>query len=90
MSRSAWATDAEIRVNFAEALEAAIQVGQWPPSDQGFDDRTDSALRAVAKAYPDAPKALIDEAHAQLRSQLDGTHARQRRAEMERLFDEQS
>lgn len=50
MSRSAPATAAEIRLNFDKALDAAIRLGQWPPSDQGFDDKTNNALTELVKA----------------------------------------
>lgn len=89
MSRSAPATAAEIRLNFDKALDAAIRLGQWPPSDQGFDDKTNNALRAVAEAYPDATQGLIEGAREELRAQLDGTHRRQKSADIERWFNEQ-
>lgn len=89
MSRSAPATEGEIRANFDKALDAAIRLGQWPPSDQGFDNQTDRALGAVARAYPHVAQHLIEEAVAELRAQLDGTHARQWSVDFERWLEEQ-
>lgn len=46
-------------------------------------------VRAVAEAYPDATQGLIEGAREELRAQLDGTHRRQKSADIERWFNEQ-
>lgn len=86
MSRHGFATDKEIKKNFDEALTAAIDLGQWPPSDQGFDNYVDDALRQLAKSYPQIQPALIAGAQLALAGQLDGTNAARRRAELDALL----
>lgn len=70
MSRATYATALQVRANFTQALSDAVLLGLWPASDQGFSNATDSALRAVAQAYPNAGTALVAAAHRALTAQV--------------------
>lgn len=70
MSRSEFATAAQVRANFERALSDAVTLGLWPPSDQGFSNATDSALRAIAQAYPNADGALLTAAQEAVAAQV--------------------
>lgn len=76
MSRAKPASNAQVRANFAQALADALLLGLWPPSDQGFNNATDSALLAVAQAYPNADGALVHAACNAAIAQLAGAGPR--------------
>ena len=44
----------QIQANFKKALDAAITSGDYPMTEQGFNQDTFAALNKVAGAYPDA------------------------------------
>ena len=70
MSRASFATPARILSNFKICLKDALELGVWPPSDQGFDNETYKALLAVAKAYPSASGDLVKASRNALLAQL--------------------
>lgn len=82
MSRARFATEREIRINFEVCLKNAIDVGLWPPTDQGFGNELDKALRQVAKSYPQIDGSLITSAKLALEAQFDGSSAARREDEM--------
>lgn len=55
------------------------------PSETGLDDETIRAVQAVWNAQPAAPLPLYEAARTEFARQLDGTHARQRRARIARM-----
>ncbi len=79
-------SEKQVQKNFDESLSAAIDLGQWPPSDQGFDNYVDDALRQVAKSYPTIDPNLIRNAQLSIAGQLDGTNAMRRAAERAELL----
>ena len=83
MSRARFATEKQIRINFAVCLKNAVELGLWPPTDQGFDDYTDRALRVLAKSYPQIKPEYIRSAQLSLEGQFDGTNNARRIAELE-------
>ena len=84
----------QIQANFDEALKNAVDLGLWPPSDQGFNYEVDRALRQLAKSYPNIDGSLITTAKLALAEQFDGTALARREAEraeqIERLLAERS
>lgn len=72
MSRAAFATKEQIQANFDKCLKDALELGIWPPSDQGFSDATHVALRAVARAYPNGHGRLVRAAKEALAMQFAG------------------
>lgn len=70
MSRAAFATPEQVKVNFTKCLKDALELGLWPPSDQGFFNETSRALTTLAKAYPTAGGDLVQAAKAALAAQL--------------------
>lgn len=75
MSRAAFATAEQIQTNFDKCLKDALELGIWPPSDQGFSNETVSALMAVARAYPNGHGRLVRAAKEALAMQLAGKKA---------------
>ena len=73
-------SEKQIRANFDEALKNAVDLGLWPPSDQGFGNSVDSALRQLAKSYPNIKGDLIVSARLALTEQFDGTEDARREA----------
>ena len=82
MSLMRWPSNDQIQKNFDECLKDAVELGQWPPSDQGFDEDVDVALRQVAKSYPDVRGDLVASARLALAGQFDGSNTQRRLAEM--------
>ena len=72
----------QIQANFDEALKNAVDLGLWPPSDQGFNYEVDRALRQLAKSYPNIDGSLITSAKLALEAQFDGSSAARREDEM--------
>lgn len=75
MSRMKFATELETRLNFTKALKDAVELGIYPPSDQGFDKYTEEALNEIAKSFPKTEPKLIRAAKVSLDGQFDGTNA---------------
>ena len=75
-------SEKQIRANFDEALKNAVDLGLWPPSDQGFGNSVDTALRQLAKSYPNIKGDLIVSARLALTEQFDGTEAARQEAEV--------
>lgn len=73
--------EAQIRANFDNALIDAITLGRGS-TDQGFDDETVSALIELTKQFPHPTDEAIQNARQAIEFQLDGTHARERRARL--------
>ena len=73
-------SEKQIRANFDEALKNAVDLGLWPPSDQGFGNSVDTALRQLAKSYPNIKGDLIVSARLALTEQFDGTEDARREA----------
>lgn len=59
MSRAAFASETQVRKNFARCLKDALELGIMPPSDQGFHLETDRALRDLAQDYPNPDPSLV-------------------------------
>ena len=72
MSRATYATADQIRVNFKQCIKDALELGIWPPSDQGFNNETNRALTALAKASPSASGDLVKAAKDAVNAQLAG------------------
>lgn len=87
MSLMRWPSNDQIQKNFDECLKDAVELGQWPPSDQGFDEDVDVALRQVAKSYPDVRGDLVASARLALAGQFDGTNAERQAARMHAMMD---
>lgn len=83
MSRVRPATEQQVRTNFTKCLKDAVELGIWPPSDQGFDDYVNDALTTVAKSYPKPSGDSILKAHMALEGQFDGTNLARRIAELD-------
>ena len=73
-------SEKQIRANFDECLKNAVELGLWPPSDQGFGNSVDTALRQLAKSYPNIKGDLIVSARLALTEQFDGTEDARREA----------
>ena len=80
MSRATYATAEQIKDNFRQCIKDALELGLWPPSDQGFNNETNQALTALAKAYPKADGKLVKAAKNALASQLAGKTTTTRKA----------
>lgn len=83
MSRSKPVTAEQLKANFDKCLKDAVELGIWPPSDQGFDDYVDASLTAVAKDYPNPKGDLIARARKAFEGQLDGSNRARREAELD-------
>lgn len=83
MSRSKPVTVEQLKTNFDTCLKNAVELGIWPPSDQGFDDYVDKALTAVAKSFPNPNGGLIAKARKAFEGQLDGSNRARREAELD-------
>jgi hypothetical protein len=86
MSRIKPVTPTELKANFEKCLKDAVELGIWPPSDQGFDDVTNLALVNVAKAYPHPNSGLVSKAKQEMALQLNGTHSKAAADEWDRLL----
>jgi hypothetical protein len=80
-------SDREIRANFDKAIKAAVELGQMPPSDQGFDEWTNDAIVAVAQAYPKTNPSLVRKARQEINGQLSGEHTTRREAMLRAALD---
>ena len=72
MSRAAFATKEQIQANFDRCLKDALELGIWPPSDQGFSNATSAALLSLARAYPNGAGRLVQAAKQALAMQFAG------------------
>ena len=72
MSRAQFATPEQVKANFTRCIRDALELGVWPPSDQGFNNETNRALTDLAKAYPSANGDLVRAAKNALAAQLAG------------------
>lgn len=72
MSRAAFATEAQIKTNFDKCLKDALELGIWPPSDQGFTNETYGALMDLARSYPNGSPRQVKAARQALATQLAG------------------
>lgn len=75
MSRAAFATPEQVEANFAKCIKDALELGLWPPSDQGFYNETSRALTKLAQAYPEASGDLVAAAKSALAAQLSAMKA---------------
>ncbi|MFF0489826.1 hypothetical protein ACWDSJ_08145 [Nocardia sp. NPDC003482] len=80
-------SDDDLRREFERALDS-VSRGAGLTSESGLDDETENALWAIADAHPDVPPDLIEAARRVFAAQLDGTHARDQDAELDRLLEE--
>lgn len=83
--RKSFPTPDEIRKNFKTCLKDAVDIGLWPPTEQGFDYETERAIKNVARSYPNVREDLIRKAKAELEFQLDGSHIKAREARIAAL-----
>ncbi|MTJ60975.1 hypothetical protein KP696_19885 [Nocardia seriolae] len=67
----------------AHALE-----GRGVRTHTGLDLPTRTALRVIARAYPDVAEELVEAARETFAGQLDGTNSARRRAELDRKLEE--
>jgi hypothetical protein len=79
----------ELRANFDELL-TSVRNGGGIYSENGLDQKTEDALWAIARAYPDIPDDLIIAADTAFAGQLDGSNSVARQAELLRKFNEQN
>ncbi|MEU6831004.1 hypothetical protein ABZ894_20335 [Nocardia beijingensis] len=80
-------TDDELRENFDEMLRSVL-TGGGIRTETGLDMKTEEALWAIARAYPDVPDALVDAARSAFAGQLDGSNARERKEALARQIEE--
>lgn len=74
----------EIENNFNQMLQEAIDIGKHAfVTDTGLDTETRVAINAVAEAFPNPDPKLIQNARKEWAKQVDGTHVRERLAQME-------
>ncbi|MET9606718.1 hypothetical protein ABZZ17_16825 [Streptomyces sp. NPDC006512] len=85
--RSGRPSPRQLRDNFDRALAAAL-AGQGLRSCQGFDDYTDSALWAIARARPNVPDGLVEAARRAFAGQLDGSNSARRQEDLPRMLAE--
>lgn len=61
-----------IRGNYKRCLNRALTMGAFAGSDMGYDQQTEDAINAVARAYPNPDPKLVEQANIELESFLSG------------------
>ncbi|MEU7764917.1 hypothetical protein AB0B25_07315 [Nocardia sp. NPDC049190] len=82
MVRGRYPTDEELRRNFEREL-GSVTTGGGLHSETGLDIETETALIAIAGAYPEVGEELVAAARAAFTGQLGGSNAAARNADLQ-------
>lgn len=77
----------QLKLNFDSMLARAL-AGQGLRSSTGLDEETRTALRAVARAHPNATDDLVEAARHAFAGQLDGSNAARWHAQTDQMLSE--
>lgn len=79
--RSGRPSPEQLRRNFESVLADALS-GEGVRTETGLDNDTETAVWAIARAYPNVPDELVAAAYRAFAGQLDGSNAARWHAEL--------